>query len=84
VTVSPATGKVRANAVDEDSLRSVVDRVQRAFPILAGHSKDATPGPHCRWCKLQPDCPPGKNWMDQHSLMGRLPVATLDSELTSD
>ena len=84
VTVSPATGQTRADAVGEESLRSSVDRVERAFPILTGHSTDASPGPHCRWCKLRPDCPPGKNWMEQHSLMGRLPVATLDSELPSD
>ncbi|MHB8246268.1 MAG: hypothetical protein ACYDGN_13125 [Acidimicrobiales bacterium] len=84
VTISPATGEIMADAVGEAMLRSAVDRVELAFPVLAGRAVKATPGPHCRWCKLRPDCPPGKDWMKLHGMIGRLPVAAVESELASD
>jgi len=84
VTVSPATGEVRAISVEEEMLRLAVDRVQYAFPVLAGRAVAATPGPHCRWCGLRQDCGPGREWMEQYSVLGQLPVAAAEPKLAAD
>jgi hypothetical protein len=84
VTVTPATGEIKADRVDKRALRSAVDRIQHALPVLTGQSNDATPGSQCRWCELRSGCQPGKVWMEKNSLMGRLPVAAIEAEIPSD
>ena len=84
VTISPANGRVSVEAVNEESLRSAVDRVESAFAILAGHATDTTPGSHSRWCKLRRACGSGTDWMERYGMTGQLPVAAPDSDVAPD
>lgn len=63
--------QARAHAEDvtedllEAAMRRTIDGVTKAIELRSGRTPTTAPGPPCRWCPIQTDCPAGVRFLSE-------------------